>query len=308
MDKDTQFYMHIGEEEVGPFGFAQLPENGLTEDTLVWWQGAPNWQRAGDVTELEPLLMQSAQAVAGEPATSEPADSVSRPTIHCPYCGEEILAVARKCRYCNEWLRPDEKTEKSMTGGGTDHSSLSRRRKTVLGLIIGVLALVALSLVALLVYNKMNEPGVVVRGADEPEPEVEQVVEERNVEETPAEAPAEVAEPAWDAGHPLFGYSHEFEGYMPFGGKNYPIKVTLDAYGGRITNVVYTNVTYGGQIRMTCTEVDERINFFSLEGKAGSKDFSMHLSYDDYLNIEGVAWEGDRQLQVYMHPTCTHVK
>ncbi len=28
----------------------------------------------------------------------------------CPYCGQEILAVAKKCKYCGEWL--DEKVQK----------------------------------------------------------------------------------------------------------------------------------------------------------------------------------------------------
>lgn len=36
-------------------------------------------------------------------------------TKRCPYCGEEILAVAKKCKYCGEWLEPKvaEKAKKA---------------------------------------------------------------------------------------------------------------------------------------------------------------------------------------------------
>lgn len=36
----------------------------------------------------------------------------TKETKNCPYCGEEILAVAKKCKHCGEWL---DKTSKPNT-------------------------------------------------------------------------------------------------------------------------------------------------------------------------------------------------
>lgn len=32
----------------------------------------------------------------------------------CPYCGEEILAVAKKCKHCGEWLNNDEEQKEEI--------------------------------------------------------------------------------------------------------------------------------------------------------------------------------------------------
>ena len=41
-------------------------------------------------------------------------------TKKCPYCGEEILAVARKCKHCGEWLDRKEQKPCPVCGELTD--------------------------------------------------------------------------------------------------------------------------------------------------------------------------------------------
>ncbi len=117
MDKNTDFYLHINDKEVGPVKFNQLIESGLTPDALVWWQGASNWTKAADLPELRPLLASRQPAPqqpqpAPQPAPQpQPQQPVSPPaqgceaTVPCPYCGEPIVASSTQCPYCGSWLQ-----------------------------------------------------------------------------------------------------------------------------------------------------------------------------------------------------------
>ena len=47
----------------------------------------------------------------------EAPNKIQKHTTLCPYCGEEIFTLARKCKHCNEWL---------------DNASAKVRKKTII--------------------------------------------------------------------------------------------------------------------------------------------------------------------------------
>ncbi|MEL1243315.1 GYF domain-containing protein [Flavobacterium sp. DGU11] len=51
-----QYYIHIENEQIGPLNFDELKAKNIKRDTMVWYEGLADWQKAGDVEELQSLF------------------------------------------------------------------------------------------------------------------------------------------------------------------------------------------------------------------------------------------------------------
>ncbi len=97
---------------------------------------------------------------------------------------------------------------------------------------------------------------------------------------------------------------HHFEGSMTDHMGPHPIMLDFDfanRYPFQLENVVYTNVTFGGKIRMTGYVSG---GWAYLSGRDGSNDFDMNFSMWDF---DGSATVGSKSLTVELTPyACSH--
>lgn len=107
----------------------------------------------------------------------------------------------------------------------------------------------------------------------------------------------------WGNGQTLH---HQFSGVMTDDdGNNWPIQLDFDLQAtdasqlnGRVSNVIYKNVTLGGKIRMTGDLTDGLLTF---RGKDGSYDFVICI---DVYSHQGTAVDGPVELPVWITPLC----
>lgn len=49
----TKYYIHNGEEQLGPFSLAELKSRKITKSSPVWHEGLPDWVKASSIAELK---------------------------------------------------------------------------------------------------------------------------------------------------------------------------------------------------------------------------------------------------------------
>jgi len=51
-----KFYIHLNNEQQGPFDLEELKSKNITPETLIWHEGMDNWQKANSIEALKDIL------------------------------------------------------------------------------------------------------------------------------------------------------------------------------------------------------------------------------------------------------------
>lgn len=110
----TYHYADSQNKPVGPFTEVELQElyrrGAIKEKTYVFKEGESNWRPFDSLGFLPLPLAVAPRGTASQPLTlrTNPAQqlTVTAQTTRCPFCAEEIIAAAKKCKHCGEFLDP----------------------------------------------------------------------------------------------------------------------------------------------------------------------------------------------------------
>ena len=62
-------------------------------------------------------------------------------TIKCPYCGEDILATAKKCKHCGEWIKEEDSSSKTIRAA-VEEAKWNDDNSGALAVQVGIIAIV----------------------------------------------------------------------------------------------------------------------------------------------------------------------
>lgn len=54
-----EYFIHNGQQQIGPFSFEELRHKGINTKTMVWYEGLSEWSEAGKLEELNEIISKS---------------------------------------------------------------------------------------------------------------------------------------------------------------------------------------------------------------------------------------------------------
>lgn len=161
------FYIDLEGVQKGTFTLEDLRNEPVRRDTMVWTQGMPEWQRAFDVVELQPLFDMSTNAQKQFSETTPPPQVAAQsiPAVPKSWMVESILVTILPFVLCGNVLSligiaaiVNASKVESLFNSGLYAQSIeasnnaARWTKITLWIAIGAILLAIIAIIAFVVF------------------------------------------------------------------------------------------------------------------------------------------------------------